>query len=495
MSWIWSALMPHPPVLIPEVGRGREHEASKTLQGISELTSLLKDRKPDTILLLSPHQPYADGALFVNSSGSYQGSFALFGVPGVRVSASSSGQAMKDLCAYLEGLGIRTFSRPLQDLTEDQGSLVPLYFLAKVWGGLPEVIITSPIGLGVQEAFRAGQVLRDFKSTKKLALLASGDMSHRLTPDAPAGYEPEYAPVFESAIEEALSENSPDPVLRLSARTLGRAGECGLRSLMIMLGLAGAKGKIEILSHEWPFGVGYCNALWLAEESKEVPEPARLERDTARELEPANSARSSDHQPGSTGLARNTHHRSGNSHPTQDTDTQPAAVTLARETVTRLLNNKPLPKTGNEIAHSELWRERKACFVSIKTLAGELRGCIGTLSPLKPSLDLEIIANAVSASTRDPRFPPMTAHELDNVTFSVDILSEPEGISGLGQLNPKIYGVIVSKGYNHGVLLPDLEGIDTPEQQVEIAALKAGIYDIEGVRLERFTVERHKERV
>ena len=167
-------------------------------------------------------------------------------------------------------------------------------------------------------------------------------------------------------------------------------------------------------------------------------------------------------------------------------------VKLARETVRRLLNDENLPVNGDEVIASDLWREKKACFVSIKRKNGELRGCIGTLSPIHETLDQEIIANAVSSSTRDPRFPPMSKNELDDVTFSVDVLSEPESAK-ISELNPKIYGVIVSKNYRRGVLLPDLEGVDSVEQQVSIAAMKAGIYDLDGVKLERFTVERYKE--
>ena len=171
-----------------------------------------------------------------------------------------------------------------------------------------------------------------------------------------------------------------------------------------------------------------------------------------------------------------------------------ATVKLARETVKRLLEERPLPENGNEVVASPLWEEHQACFVSIKKKNGELRGCIGTLSPLCASLDMEIIANAVSASTRDPRFPPMTSmRELDDVMFSVDVLSVPETVNGIEQLDPKKYGVIVSRGYRRGVLLPDLEGVDTSGQQVQIAAMKAGLYDLEGVTLERFTVERYKE--
>ena len=118
---------------------------------------------------------------------------------------------------------------------------------------------------------------------------------------------------------------------------------------------------------------------------------------------------------------------------------------LVRETVTRLLEGRPLPGSGTEAAPSELWAERRACFVSIKTRSGALRGCIGTLAPSQRSLDREIIANAVSASTRDPRFPPMTREELPGVLFSVDVLSDPEPVTDLADLDPEEWGVIVSK--------------------------------------------------
>ena len=257
MSWIWSALMPHPPVLLHEIGRGREIEAIKTLNAIERMTAAME--KPDFLFVLSPHQPYSIGALFVNTARSFHGSFAMFGVPQVRLDMVSADDS---LFAYIEKSGTPVHRQAFEDLTRDQGSMVPLYFLKRAWGELPPVIISSPIGLTPQEAFAMGQSLTQFKSDKKLALLASGDLSHRLTPDAPAGYEPEYAPLFEAAVEEALKISSPAPILRLDEVTLECAGECGLRSVMTMLGLVGKNSKIEIFSHEWPFGVGYCNALW-----------------------------------------------------------------------------------------------------------------------------------------------------------------------------------------------------------------------------------------
>ena len=437
--------MPHPPVLIHEIGRGREFEAKKTLNGINELTSKLE--KPDSLLVLSPHQPYVPGVLFVNRANFYHGSFAMFGVTNVRITASSQSQHITALCEYLAKFSIKTYADSIEDLTQDQGSMVPLYFLKQAWGELPEIIIASPIGLTPKEAFEMGKALADFQSDKRLALLASGDLSHRLTQNAPAGYEPDYAPKFEAAVEEALKNNSPKPIYELDENTLERAGECGLRSVMTMLGLSSGEenevNEIKVFSHEWPFGVGYCTAL------------CELSRKLGKE--------------------------------------QPAPVQLARETVKRLLENAKLPDNGDEVVSSSLWSEHKSCFVSIKTKAGKLRGCIGTLSPMCESLDKEIIANAVSASIHDPRFPPMTQDELSSVIFSVDVLSKAEPIENIQELNPKKYGVIVSEGYRRGVLLPDLEGVDTAEQQVQIAAMKAGIYNLDKIKLERFTVTRYKE--
>jgi AmmeMemoRadiSam system protein A len=171
-------------------------------------------------------------------------------------------------------------------------------------------------------------------------------------------------------------------------------------------------------------------------------------------------------------------------------------VVLARRAAERCLRRETLALSGAGIDPDEsLWNLRRACFVSIKTLSGDLRGCIGTIVPVQPSLDREIIENAVSSSTRDPRFPPMRPDELPGVVFSVDVLSEPEKVSDQSLLDAGKWGVIVSKGVRRGVLLPDLEGVDTVEAQLEIAARKAGIYDMDGASIERFSVERYPEQV
>ncbi|MCD6321191.1 AmmeMemoRadiSam system protein A [Candidatus Bipolaricaulota bacterium] len=139
----------------------------------------------------------------------------------------------------------------------------------------------------------------------------------------------------------------------------------------------------------------------------------------------------------------------------------------------------------------ELRERRAGAFVSLKK-DGELRGCIGTYLPTQPDLALEIVHNAIKAATEDPRFPPVRPEELPRIRISVDVLSPPEPCTE-ADLDPKKYGVIVEKGYRVGLLLPDLEGVDTVEEQLRIAKLKAGIPPDEPCKIYRFTVERHEE--
>jgi AmmeMemoRadiSam system protein A len=143
---------------------------------------------------------------------------------------------------------------------------------------------------------------------------------------------------------------------------------------------------------------------------------------------------------------------------------------------------------------SPLLQQKAACFVSIKTHRGDLRGCIGTIEPAKPTLAEELIANAVSAATRDPRFFPVTEAELSGLRYSVDVLSEPEPAQ-FEDLDPSIYGLIVEdeSGLHRGLLLPDIEGVETAAQQVDIAARKAGITPGTPLRFFRFRVRRYRE--
>jgi AmmeMemoRadiSam system protein A len=163
-------------------------------------------------------------------------------------------------------------------------------------------------------------------------------------------------------------------------------------------------------------------------------------------------------------------------------------VELAKETVESYIREGKTPKPRELTPEM---RERAGVFVSLHK-HGELRGCIGTFEPSKDNVAEEIIANAISSSTRDPRFPPVTASELADLEYSVDILTGPEPVRDISELDPKEYGVIVESGWRKGLLLPDLEGVDSVEEQIAICRLKAGILAVEPVKLYRFQVRRFR---
>ena len=163
-------------------------------------------------------------------------------------------------------------------------------------------------------------------------------------------------------------------------------------------------------------------------------------------------------------------------------------VRLAKETVESYIREGKTPKPRELTPEM---RERAGVFVSLHK-HGQLRGCIGTFEPTKDNVAEEIIANAINSSTGDPRFPPVTASELDDLEYSVDILTKPEPVTDISQLDPKKYGVIVESGWKKGLLLPDLEGVDSVEEQIAICRLKAGISASEPVKLYRFQVRRFK---
>lgn len=164
-------------------------------------------------------------------------------------------------------------------------------------------------------------------------------------------------------------------------------------------------------------------------------------------------------------------------------------VKLAKETIESYVRHGKIPKPPSPLP--EEMKGRAGVFVSIHTRDGALRGCIGTIEPTRPNIAEEVIYNAIAAATRDPRFPPITPAELDDLVINVDVLSPPERIYSLDELDPKRYGVIVQSGWRRGLLLPDLEGVDTVEQQVDIARRKAGIGPREPVELYRFEVKRY----
>ena len=444
---IFGCIVPHPPVLVPDIGGGREAEIAATTKAMHRLTEQLAARRPEVVLVISPHGALLPKAMGVATAASSRGTLRQWGAPRVDYRFNNDPELVAALHEECKASAIPIGSIGEVDYDLDHGVMVPLYFLVKGMGEASLVPLTFS-WLPLSAHFDFGQAIGRAAERvgRRVALVASGDLSHRLLPGAPAGYDP-LGKVFDEKLVKAIESYDVPAILGLDEELIERAGECGLRSIVILLGaLDGLKAKPQVLSYEGPFGVGYLVAAFEVEGSTEAGEESK------------------------------------------GVEAMHPLVRLARETVESFVKLGKVPKPGEL---TDEMKEKAGVFVSIKE-HGELRGCIGTFEPAKRNVAEETIANAISSATRDSRFAPVSEEELPHLTYSVDVLTSPEPIESADQLDPKRYGVIVECGARRGLLLPDLEGVDSAEKQIEICRLKGGIAPDEPVKLYRFEVKRYK---
>ena len=317
-------------------------------------------------------------------------------------------------------------------------------------------------GFSPLDHYQLGQcIARAVKNLGRRAVfVASGDLSHKLRDDGPYGFAPE-GPEFDRQITEAMAEGDFLRFLTVDPGLCDRAEECGLRSFQIMAGaLDGLAVESKLLSYEGVTGVGYGVATFAVT----GPDENRRFGERCAELERARLAEKKAAEAPWVRLAR-----------------------MSLETFVK--TGKRLEQLPDDLP-AEMTGQAAGAFVSLHAYS-QLRGCIGTTGPTTESVAWEIVQNAISACSRDPRFPPVTVAELEGLEYSVDVLGQPEPIASSAELDVKKYGVIVSCGGHRGLLLPDLEGVDTVEQQIDIARQKGGISSRERYTLERFKVVRH----
>ncbi len=461
-------VVPHPPIIIPEIGKGEESAASSTVRAMQKFAEDVKNDKPSTVIITTPHGPVFQDFIHISSGKTLSGSFGRFAAPEVRFSFENDTDLADRIIKYANEEGI--YSGGLDENTArryhlskelDHGALVPLYYINKVYPGF-KIVHISIAFLPFIELYRFGMCVEKAveESENDVVFVASGDLSHRLSKDAPYGYS-RHGKEFDEILVESVRTLDVKRLLQLDESFCESAGECGLRSFLMMFGaLDGHRLKSHVYSYEGPFGVGYAVAkLEVGERSPEREIYRKISEETSRELR---SIR----------------------------ENEDPYVVLARTSLeTFVKEGRIIGVPGN--VPEEMKTQRAGAFVSIKK-HGQLRGCIGTIGPTRKNIAEEIIYNAISAGTQDPRFNPVEEDELGSLIYSVDVLKEPEPISSTTQLDVRKYGVIVRKGARSGLLLPDLEGVETPEQQVSIALRKAGIRPEEKYTMERFEVERHK---
>lgn len=461
MSMLGAIITPHPPVLLPEVGGGREREIAATDRAMRTAAETVAAWQPDVIIVSSPHTILYRDYFHIAPGDGAVGDMGRFGAPEVRIQASYDTLLREEIIRRAESEGLHAGTLGQRDPKLDHGVLIPLYYLRKAGVRCP-IVRMGLSGFSPLDHYRLGKCVQDAVNAlgRRAVFLASGDLSHKLKADGPYGYAPE-GPQFDDAVTHTMASGDFLEFLTIDPALCERAAECGLRSFQVMAGaLDGLAVEPQLLSHEGTFGVGYAIALFPV-----------TGHDDSRCYEKDYLLAKNDR------LAT----RKANEDPW---------VKLARRSLETYVKTSQRLTSLPEDLPTEMTTQQAGAFVSLHK-NGQLRGCIGTIAPTCENLAWEIVQNAISACSRDPRFSPVRPNELDELEYSVDVLGTPEPVDSPAALDPKTYGVIVSCGGRRGLLLPDLDGVDSVEAQLSIALQKGGIRENEPYKIERFKVVRH----
>ncbi len=449
-------MLPHPPIILPEIGKGEESKCLKTLDAYHQAANEIQSLKPDTIIICSPHALLYSDWFNISSGSEAWGDFSTYHCPQV-IEHVNYDTTFIETFEHLIPADFPAGTAYDREPMLDHGTMVPLYFLKDL---LPKtkIVRVSLSGLSLPQHYQFGMYLARTaeRLKRRVVVIASGDLSHCQKKDGPYGYRAEGV-MYDEKIMHTMGTGSFGELFTYEPSFLQAAMECGHRSFTIMAGMFDRISvETKVYSHEAPFGVGYGIISFTP--IKKDDSRAFLDKyERAEILEYEQRYKKADEY-----------------------------AKLAYETVNAYVLHKPLPSPSCALSN------KAAVFVSIHKY-GALRGCIGTLAPCEETVGEEIIRNAISACSKDPRFKPITTDELLYLSISVDVLSEPYPVFSINDLDCKKYGVICStRDGRRGVLLPDIDGVDTVEEQLDIACQKGSIDRInEDVLMQRFEVIRH----
>ncbi|MCI2068216.1 MAG: AmmeMemoRadiSam system protein A [Bacilli bacterium] len=460
MAILGAFIVPHPPIILPEIGRGEEKKISQTTEAYEKVMEEISNLHPETVIITSPHSVCYFDYFHISPGKEAEGDFGRFGAPEVALKTTYDQEFAAVLSENCLKDNLSAGEEGEKDKHLDHGTMIPLYFLNKHYFGFKTVRIGLS-GLPALDFYKLGQEIQKTADllNRNIVLIASGDLSHCLKEDGPYGFKKE-GPEFDQAIVEMMKKGDFRSFFSFEPAFLEKAEECGLGSFQILAGTLDKKAvKSEFLSYQGPFGVGYAVSGYTV---IGVDEKNDIYQQILNEKQKKIEERKAKEDP---------------------------LVKLARLSVESfVLTGKTISVPSN--LPEEIMKKKAGVFVSLHK-DGQLRGCIGTFSPCYQNIATEVINNGVEACSQDPRFNPVEAYELPDLEYSVDVLSPFEKISSVDQLDAKRYGVIVQNGSRRGLLLPNLDGVDTPDEQIEIAKKKAGIRQNENVILYRFEAVRH----
>ena len=453
-------MVPHPPLIVPAVGRGGEEQIKETTHAYERVADEIAALKPDTIIITSPHSVMYADYFHISPGNGATGSFAGFRAPEIKFSEKYDTELVNRICELADREDFPAGILGEKDAELDHGVMVPLWFIRNKYKG-GKIVRIGLSGLSLTDHYRLGQMIaRAVNDTNRhVVFVASGDLSHKLQKYGPCGFAPE-GPEYDKRIMDVCGRAAFDELFDFDEDFCDRAAECGHRSFVIMAGaFDGLNVKAKVLSHQDVTGVGYGICTFYPDGENECRRLLKKYIEKT-EKECAEKAEKSDDY-----------------------------VKLARASVESWVKYRKRISVPEGLPDEMLTR-RAGTFVSLHK-NGQLRGCIGTIAACYGNIADEIINNAVSACSRDPRFSPVRADELNSLEISVDVLGGLEPVNSLNELDVKRYGVVVSCKGRRGLLLPNLDGVDTVEEQIDIARQKGGISASEPYKLERFEVVRH----
>lgn len=432
-------ILPHPPIAVPEVGGEEIHKIEATEEAFHKVAADIAEYDPETIVVISPHNIMYRDAFYIAKGPGGEGNLARFNAPEPDVYFHYDTELAEEIVRLCNEFNIPVAYSEEGARDVDHGTFVPLYYVNREYG-MPQ---TSPYKiLRIAPSLLQDDVLYDMGYLieraiahigRRAVIIASGDLSHKLKEDGPYGFIKE-GPEFDRLVTDVMKSGKLEGFTEIDKNINDLSANCGYPGFVMLAGaLQDYRITSDFLSYEGVFGVGYGICIFECENWY---------------------------------------------------------VRLARKSLEKYIREgRQLSKEDTGEFPDFFTREKAGVFVCIKK-EGQLRGCIGTILPSYDNTLKETCALAVSAGTSDPRFSPVGADELDDLEYTVDVMGEPMPAK-MWELDEKRYGVIVSSGRRRGLLLPNLEGVGSVQEQIDIASRKGGISPGEDIEIERFTVERH----
>ena len=264
--------LPHPPLAVPVVGRGQEAEIKDTLLAFSQVSKEITNLNPDTLIFITPHGTVYSDYFHISPGGKAVGDFLRFGVSGFRIESEYDEALVQEITRYATNSNLPAGTEGERDGSLDHGVTVPLWFIRQATGdnkdGDNKIVRISQSGMSPMEHYRLGQVIAEAsgKTNRRVVLIASGDLSHKLTSSGPYGYAPE-GPEFDKTVVNALKTGDFSQLFNITDKKRQAAAECGYNSFMVLAGcLDGKEFDAKLLSYEGPFGVGYAVASFTLKE-------------------------------------------------------------------------------------------------------------------------------------------------------------------------------------------------------------------------------------